>query len=282
MKVVVLAKMNWESKVDHAMKVLDLKSFFEGRDYGSSVTALGIAFVCLDPALNLKQEVSFSKEERMLLMDIMLHLPDMLPLSHAERRRILADRLVTEVPEQLRRHRFPDFDYAAFESDWTKAVTDQLLGEEAARFDHLCKPQATISAPRGSAANPAIALQLPSRRPASRAVEPGSSGQYVRTTPKSFETLRLLRAEKKFLEGECYPGAPDEEIRLRCQARVDQLIEDVLAVLGRGASKVEILARVGTTMDSFEEEDSEEREKVGDYIGEMMRAIGLDDWTDFI
>lgn len=127
------------------MKVLDLRNFFEGRDYGSSVKAVGIVFMCRDPALNFKQRIRFSKKEREFSMDIMLHLPDMLPLNHAERRRILADRLVKEVPERLRRYSFPNFDYAAFESDWTEAVTEQLLGRKAARFDHLCKPQATIS-----------------------------------------------------------------------------------------------------------------------------------------
>jgi hypothetical protein len=104
----------------------------------------------------------------------------------------------------------------------------------------------------------------------------------MRTTPELSEAIRLLRAEEKFVEEDFYPGAPDEDIRLRCQARVDQLIDDVLALLGRDASKEEILARAKTTIDSFEKEDTEEREKVGDYIGEMMRAIGLDDWTDFI
>ena len=104
----------------------------------------------------------------------------------------------------------------------------------------------------------------------------------MRTTPESLQVLRDLRAEKKFVEEDFYPGVPDDDIRLRCQVRVDQMMDDVLSLLGRDASKEEILARTQTTIDSFEEEDTEEREKVGDYIGEMMRAIGLDDWTDFI
>ena len=104
----------------------------------------------------------------------------------------------------------------------------------------------------------------------------------MRVTPGSLQVLRALRAEKKFVEEDFYSGAPDEDIRLRCQAWVDHMIDDVLSLLGRDASKEEILARAKTTIDSFEEEDTEEREKVGDYIGEMMRAIGLDDWTDFI
>jgi hypothetical protein len=104
----------------------------------------------------------------------------------------------------------------------------------------------------------------------------------MRITPESSEALRLLRAEEKFVGDDFYPGAPDEDIRLRCQGRANQLIDDVLALLGRDASKEEILACAKTTIDSFDEEDTEEREKVGDYIGEMMRALGMDDWTDFI
>lgn len=104
----------------------------------------------------------------------------------------------------------------------------------------------------------------------------------MRTTPESLQVLRDLRAVKKFVEEDFYPGAPDEDTRLRCQAWVDHMIDDVLSLLGRDASKEEILARAKTTIDSFAEEDTEDREKVGDYIGGMMRAIGLDDWTDFI
>lgn len=104
----------------------------------------------------------------------------------------------------------------------------------------------------------------------------------MRTTPESLQVLRDLRGEKKFVEEDFYSGAPDEDIRLRCQARVDHMMDDVLSLLGSDASKEEILARAQTTIVSFEEEDTEEREKVGDYIGEMMRAIGLGDWTDFI
>ena len=104
----------------------------------------------------------------------------------------------------------------------------------------------------------------------------------MNTTPESLAVIQKLRAEKKFVEEDFYPGACDEDTRQRCQTRVDELLDDTLALLGRDASKEEIPARSKTTIDLFEEEETEEREKVGDYIGEMMRAIGLDDWTDFI
>lgn len=144
MKIFVTADMNWESKIDHALKVLNLRHLFESRDYGSSLSGITVVFMCRSPDLSLKKRIRFHKKERTLAMDIMLHLPDMIPLSHEERRRIMAQRLITEVPEQLRHYKFTDFDYASFESDWSNAISDQLLGPDSTRFDHLCQAQARI------------------------------------------------------------------------------------------------------------------------------------------
>ena len=79
-----------------------------------------------------------------------------------------------------------------------------------------------------------------------------------------------------------YPGAPDEEIRLRCEASVNRFLDDVLVLLARHASKEEILARAKEMLNSFAEEDTEEHEQADTYVGELMRSIGIDDWTDFI
>jgi hypothetical protein len=144
MNILVTADMNWESKIDHALKVLKLGRVFEGRDYGSSVAGITIIFMCRDPAFKFKQRISYRKKERTLAMDIMLHLPEMIPLSHEGRRCVLAQRLLGEVPERLRKYKFTEFNYVAFESDWREAITVQLLGKDSARFDHLCKAQATF------------------------------------------------------------------------------------------------------------------------------------------
>jgi uncharacterized protein DUF4844 len=104
----------------------------------------------------------------------------------------------------------------------------------------------------------------------------------MRLTPEASQALTALRAEKKFVKEEFYPGAPILWVRRRCQKRVDALIEDVLRLLGQDASKEEVLARAEKTIESFAREDTEEREKVGDYIGEIMRSIGVEDWADWI
>jgi len=59
MNILVTADMNWESKIDHALKVLKLGRVFEGRDYGSSVAGITIIFMCRDPAVKFKQRISY-------------------------------------------------------------------------------------------------------------------------------------------------------------------------------------------------------------------------------
>ena len=101
-------------------------------------------------------------------------------------------------------------------------------------------------------------------------------------TPEVFSTLQALRDNKKFVEERFYPGAPSEEIRLRCEARVNRFLDEVIAVLQRGAKKEEFFASARALEDSFDAEDTEEREKADDYVGEAMRSLGLDDWTGFV
>jgi len=137
---------NWESKINHALKVLDLRRSFEERnvDYGASLTEICIVFMCRDPELNLKQRIRYMKATRDFSMDIMLHLPEVIRMTHPERRQLIADALLRQVPERLRRYDFPDFDYARFEVDWTNDIRSQLLADDSNRYDHLCLERATI------------------------------------------------------------------------------------------------------------------------------------------
>lgn len=90
---------------------------FGPRDYGSGLPQLGVVLMCRDPYLNFKRRVRFSKKDQTLYMDVMLHLPDMIPLSHDERRRVIIQRLEMEIPQVLSKYAFRDFDQPRFESD---------------------------------------------------------------------------------------------------------------------------------------------------------------------
>lgn len=104
----------------------------------------------------------------------------------------------------------------------------------------------------------------------------------LNSTPEAFATLQRLRDEEKFAEEDFYPGAPTEDIRLQCEAKVNQFIDEVRDILSRSQKKEEIFQLAKALQAKFEGEDTEEREKVDDYVGETMRALGLDDWTDHV
>ena len=116
----------WESKVDKVLGDLEdlgYRRFFEDKDYGESVAEIGIILMCQDASLNLKQRIRFAKQKRDLSMDIMLDLEQMMQLDHESRRKIIAEKIVTEVPLVLKKYKFKDFDLPRFSkdlSDWFK------------------------------------------------------------------------------------------------------------------------------------------------------------------
>src|SRR6266851_2136485 len=126
MKMFITCDIWWESKVD---KVLDdfadlgFRRFFEEKDYGESVAEIGIILMCQRASLNLKQRIRFAKQKRDFSMDIMLDLEQMMQLDHESRRKIIAEKIVTEVQLVLRKYKFKDFDLPRFSkdlSDWFK------------------------------------------------------------------------------------------------------------------------------------------------------------------
>src|SRR5207253_4132636 len=64
-----------------------------------------------------------------------------------------------------------------------------------------------------------------------------------------------------------------------CSSDLNRFLDEFVALLTRDASKEELLSCAKVMLDSFAEEDTEEREQADTYVGEVMRAIGLDDWT---
>jgi hypothetical protein len=104
----------------------------------------------------------------------------------------------------------------------------------------------------------------------------------ISITSDALSHLRQLREEKKFCEERFYPGAATEQIRIACEARVNDFLEDAISSLQRGTNRQELFTRARTLAHTFASEDTEEREKVDDYIGEVMRIIGIEDWAENI
>jgi hypothetical protein len=144
MRVNILSDSNWEAKLDHAMRALALHDFFENRSYGQDLSGgIIVVLMCRDPDLKFKQRIRFSKKPQRLYMDIMLSLPEFISATHAQRRQILAARLTDDIPRIIAKYRFKKFDLPGFSNDLNSEVFSQLLGVDAARYDHLCLERAT-------------------------------------------------------------------------------------------------------------------------------------------
>ena len=101
-------------------------------------------------------------------------------------------------------------------------------------------------------------------------------------TYEIIEALTALASKEKFVEEDFYPGAPSEEIQESCQRRVNDFISDVKVLLQQDVKIEALFGRARSLIQEFEEEDTEEREKVGDYIGDVMRILGVDDWVEHL
>jgi hypothetical protein len=106
-----------DSGLNELLNVMDLDEYFSEKQYDDSATELAVILMCRDPYLNFKQRIRFSKAENCLYMDIMLDLDQMKNASPERRKRIVAEKLVTEVPQIIKKYKFRDFDLKRFSSD---------------------------------------------------------------------------------------------------------------------------------------------------------------------
>ena len=134
---------NWESKIEHAVRPLDLEAFFELREYGLGLSNISVVLMCRDPDLKFRQRIRYSQADSHISMDVMLSLPELVAATHSERRRIIAAALANEVPRIIVERRVKNFDVSSFVSDLKQAVSDQLLGPDASRYDMHVLERAT-------------------------------------------------------------------------------------------------------------------------------------------
>lgn len=129
MKFNLLADTNWESRVDKALdniSDLEYRRFFEKKDYGSSLDAFVVVFMCRDPYLNFKQRIRFSRKDRTIYMDIMLDFNQFVIISPDERERIMVEKMFSEIPPIIAKYKLPDFDLPRFEKDLRRIMSKIL------------------------------------------------------------------------------------------------------------------------------------------------------------
>jgi len=126
MRFLITCDSDWEAKID---KVLDAlydtgsKEFFDKQNYGSSLDCVAVVLMCQNPALNLRRRIRQSKKEKTIYLDIMLDLNQFLRINQKERNRIVAEKLVAEVPPIIAKYKLGDFNLSMFKSHLSKWMT---------------------------------------------------------------------------------------------------------------------------------------------------------------
>ncbi|WP_316810331.1 hypothetical protein [Pedobacter heparinus] len=123
MKLNILCDADWEAKIDavlFALNNLGYRRFFNEKNYGCSVEGIIIVLMCQEPALNLKQRIRHSKKEKSIYLDIMLDLLLFKQIDQEERNRIVAGKIIKEVPSIIEKYKLQDFDVIEFTTDLKK------------------------------------------------------------------------------------------------------------------------------------------------------------------
>lgn len=142
MKLNLLANMNWESKVDHAMKVVAVDSLAD-IDYGPGLSKLVVVLNCRDPEFGHKQRVRLAHTTKTLNVDVMFDLHFFITATHTERRRKIYEEVLGQVWQVLEKRRIKNFESERFIHDLDCLLNEQFNGETSTRLDSFCLERAT-------------------------------------------------------------------------------------------------------------------------------------------
>jgi hypothetical protein len=101
-------------------------------------------------------------------------------------------------------------------------------------------------------------------------------------TPHVLKQLLALRLESKFLAQALYPGAPNEEIRLRAEGAVNAMLDQLQKRVERSPTKAYVLSELQRMLKAFEDEDSEEREQACEYCEKVMTLLGIESYEGLL
>jgi hypothetical protein len=105
-----------------------------------------------------------------------------------------------------------------------------------------------------------------------------ASNEEKHLTTQELSTLAAFRAEPKFgSQPELgYFGAPNEEVRTRCEAAINQLLDELIAGWDANPTKAFVLAQFERTLEKFNLEDSEEQDQALSYLERIMDILGIE------
>lgn len=127
MRFNILSDADWDSKIDKVLDTLSdfgYRRLFEEKDYGDSLDGITVVFMCRNPEHNFKQRIKYSKKEKKVYLDIMLDLNQFRQIEQSERERIVAYKLVSEIPPIIAKYKLPDFDLPNFQEDLSRLLKE--------------------------------------------------------------------------------------------------------------------------------------------------------------
>ena len=133
---------SWESKVDHAMKVIDVRSL-SNNDYGPGLSRLRVMVICSGQKIGHKPRVRLAHATKSLSMDVILDLHYFVKATHVERRRKLCEELLGGLRQVFEKRKMKEFAFERFLGDLDCLLTEQLNGQDSMRFDQFCLERAT-------------------------------------------------------------------------------------------------------------------------------------------
>ena len=90
-----------------------------------------------------------------------------------------------------------------------------------------------------------------------------------------FDLLARFIAARKFTPEGTYPGATNEQDRLKFEAWVNELAVRLQSLPVAEQTKSRVLAEFKPTLDRFEHADSEERDRLLGYLEDLMDVFGI-------
>ncbi len=131
MEFFITCDANWEAKID---KVLDAfhktgyERFFEKRNYSSSLDGIVIVLMCRSTYLKFKQRIRFVRTDRKIYMDIMLNFDQLILVDQEARVKIVAEKVIEEVPLIIAKYKLKDFDLSKFKVDIKRMFNKSFKG----------------------------------------------------------------------------------------------------------------------------------------------------------
>jgi hypothetical protein len=120
MELFLTCDAHWESGVENIIDELYDNGFednFIQKEYGNTLNGISVVLMCQNPDLNLKQRIKYSKKEQKVYIDIMLDLNKFKNITALEKKKIIQQKMLDEIPNAIVNKKIADFKTEEFIAD---------------------------------------------------------------------------------------------------------------------------------------------------------------------